>query len=41
MKICKFGVLGLSETRWLQTGKLRLSLGEQLYTGSIEDGGDS
>ena len=32
-------VLGLSETRWLQTGQLRLSSGEQLlYSGHTEDG---
>ena len=39
MKNCKIGVLGLSETRWLQSGQLRLSSGEQLlYSGHIEDG---
>ena len=39
MKNCKIGVLGLSETRWLQTGQLRLSSGEQLlYSGLTEDG---
>ena len=35
----KIGVLGLSEIRWLQTGLLRLSSGEQLlYSGHMEDG---
>ena len=35
----KIGVLGLSETRWLPSGQLRLSSGEQLlYSGHIEDG---
>ena len=35
----KIGVLGLSETRWLQSGQLRLSSGEQLlYSGHIEEG---
>ena len=39
MKNYKIGVLGLSETRWLQSGQLRLSSGEQLlYSGHIEDG---
>ena len=39
MKSYKIGVLGLSETRRLQSGQLRLSLGEQLlYSGHIEDG---
>ena len=39
MKSYKIGVLGLSETRWLQTGQLRLSSGEQLlYSGHTEDG---
>lgn len=39
MKNYKIGVLGLSETRWLQTGQLRLSSGEQLlYSGHTEDG---
>ena len=39
MKHYKIGVLGLSETRWLQSGQLRLSSGEQLlYSGHIEDG---
>ena len=39
MKNYKIGVLGLSETRWLQSGQLRLSPGEQLlYSGHIEDG---
>jgi hypothetical protein len=32
-------VLGLNETRWLQTEQLRLSSGEQLlYSGHTEDG---
>ena len=39
MKNYKIRVLGLSETRWLQLGQLRLSSGEQLlYSGHIEDG---
>ena len=39
MKNYKIGVLGLSETRWLQTGQLGLSSGEQLlYSGHTEDG---
>ena len=39
MKNYKIGVLGLSDTRWLQSGQLRLSSGEQLlYSGHIEDG---
>ena len=39
MKRYKIGVLGLSETRWLQSGQLRLSLGEQLLcSGHIEEG---
>ena len=39
MKNYKIGVLGLSETRWLQSGQLRLSSGEQLlYSGHIEEG---
>nr|KAG5691815.1 hypothetical protein BaRGS_016627 [Batillaria attramentaria] len=39
MKNYKIGVLGLSETRWLQTGQLRFSSGEQLlYSGHTEDG---
>ena len=39
MKNYKTGVLGLSETRWLQSGQLRLSSGEQLlYSGHIEGG---
>ena len=39
MKHYKIGVLGLSETRWLQSGQLRLSSGEQLlYSLHIEDG---
>jgi hypothetical protein len=34
MKNYKIGVLGLSQTRWLQTEQLRLSSGEQLlYSG--------
>ena len=39
MKNYKIGVLGLSKTGWLQSGKLRLSSGEQLlYSGHIEHG---
>ena len=39
MKRYKIGGLGLSETRWLQSGQLRLSSGEQLlYSGHIEEG---
>ena len=39
MKNYKIGVLRLSETRWLQSGQLRLSPGEQLlYSEHIEDG---
>ena len=39
MKNYKIGVLGLSETRWLQSEQLRLSSWEQLlYWGHIEDG---
>ena len=39
MKNYKIGILGLSETRWLQTGQLRLSSGEQLlYSGHTEAG---
>ena len=39
MKNYKIGVLRLSETRWLQTGQLRLSSGEQLlYLDHTEDG---
>ena len=39
MKNCKIGGLGLSDTRWLQSGQLRLSSGGQLlYSGHIEDG---
>nr|KAG5687150.1 hypothetical protein BaRGS_019228 [Batillaria attramentaria] len=39
MKNYKIGVLGLSETRWLQTGQLRFSSGEQLlYSGHTKDG---
>ena len=39
MKKHKTGVLGLSETRWLQSGQFRLSSGEQLlYSGHIEEG---
>ena len=38
MKNYKIGVLGLNETRWLQSGQLRLSSGEQLlYSGHIEE----
>ena len=39
MKNYKIGVLGLSETRWLQSGQLRLSSREQLLSsGHTEDG---
>ena len=39
MKRYKIGVLGLSEARWLQSGQLRLSSGEQLlYSGHIVEG---
>ena len=39
MKNYKIGVLGLRETRWLQTGQLRLSSGEQLlYSGHTDVG---
>ena len=39
MKNYEIGVLEPSETRWLQSGQLRLSFGEQLlYSGHIEDG---
>ena len=39
MKNYKIEVLGLSETRWLQTGQLTLSSGEQLlYSEHTEDG---
>ena len=39
MKNYMFGVFGLSETRWLQTGQLELSSGEQLLcSGHPEDG---
>ena len=39
MKRYKIGVLGLGETRWIQSGQLRLSSGEQLlYSGHIEEG---
>ena len=39
MKNYVIGVLGLSETRWLKTGQLRLSSGEQLlYSRHTEDG---
>ena len=39
MKNYKIGVLGLNETRWLQSGQLRLSFREQLlYSGHIADG---
>ena len=42
MKNYKTGVLGLSETRWLQSGQLRLLSEEQLlYSGHIEDGAPS
>ena len=35
----KIGVLGLSETRWLKSGQMRLSSGEQLlYSEHSEDG---
>ena len=35
----KIRVLGLCETRWIQSGQLRLSSGEQLlYSGHIEEG---
>ena len=38
MKRYKIGVLGLSETRWLQSGQLRLLSGEHLlYSGHIEE----
>ena len=38
MKYYKIGVPRLSETRWLQSGQLRLSSGEQLlYSGHIEE----
>ena len=39
MKNYEIGILGLSETRWLQSGQLILSSGEQLlYTGHIKEG---
>ena len=39
MKRYKIRVLGLCETRWIQSGQLRLSAGEQLlYSGHIEEG---
>ena len=39
VKNYKIRVLGLSETRWLQSGQLKLSSGEQiLYSGHIEEG---
>ena len=39
MKRYKLGVLGLSETRWLQSRQLGLSSGEQLlYSGHMEEG---
>ena len=39
MKRYKIRVLGLCETRWIQSGQLRLSSGEQLlYSGHIEEG---
>ena len=35
----KIRVLGLCETRWIRSGQLRLSFGEQLlYSGHIEEG---
>jgi hypothetical protein len=37
MKKYKIGVLGLSETRWLQAGQLRLSSGEQLLTQETQE----
>ena len=39
MRRYKIRVLGLCETRWIQSGQLRLSSGEQLlYSGHIEEG---
>ena len=39
MKRYKIRMLGLCETRWIQSGQLRLSSGEQLlYSGHIEEG---
>ena len=39
MKRYKIRVLGLCETRWIQSGQLRLSSGEQLlYSGHTEEG---
>ena len=39
MKNYKMGVLGLSDSRWLQSGQLRLSSGEKLlYSRHIEEG---
>ena len=39
MKRYKIRVLGLCETRWIQSGQLRLSSGEQLlYSGHIKEG---
>ncbi|RXN14088.1 endonuclease-reverse transcriptase [Labeo rohita] len=39
MKTYNISVLGLSETRWLQAGQLRLTSGETLlYSGHTEDG---
>ena len=39
MKRYKIRVLGRCETRWIQSGQLRLSSGEQLlYSGHIEEG---
>ena len=39
MKRYKIRVIGLCETRWIQSGQLRLSSGEQLlYSGCIEEG---
>ena len=39
MRNYKIGVLGLSETRWTQSGQMRLGTGEMLlYSGHMEDG---
>ena len=39
MKRYNISILGLSETRWLQSGHLRLATGEQiLYSGHTDDG---
>ena len=39
MKAYKIGVLGLSETRWLQSGQMKVSSGEMLiYSGHTEGG---